>query len=152
MRHDYQIEIGTSDKPERTLKISPQTHYQRHESIMVDAEVYYYGRLIDAGGKDRANIHLDTKDAGLLTIHTDREFLAKYDGNPLYRNFGVRVRAKQNTITKDIDTSTLSLVEFIDYQPDFDADYLDELINKATPNWSGIDADEWLRNLRGGLV
>ena len=152
LRYNYNIEIGTSDKPDRIFKITPTTHYVRHENIMVDVECYYYGTLTDAGGKDKANIHLDTKDAGSLTIRTDKEYLAGYQGNPLYKKFGVRVRAKKNILTGDIDKSTLSLVELLDYQPKFDEDYLMGLIHKATPKWRGINADEWLNDVRGGIA
>ena len=68
IRNDYTIEISTSDKPARIFVIDRNTRYERHENIMVDVEDYYYGILVDAGGKDKANIHLDTKEAGLLTI------------------------------------------------------------------------------------
>ena len=152
LRYNYNIEIGTSDKPDRIFKITPTTHYVRHENIMVDVECYYYGTLTDAGGKDKANIHLDTKEAGSLTIRTDKEYLAGYQGNPLYKKFGVRVRAKKNILTGDIDKSTLSLVELLDYQPKFDEDYLMGLIHKATPKWRGINADEWLHDVRGGIA
>lgn len=152
LRHNYDIEIGTSDKPQRLFKITPTTHYIRRENIMVDIECYYYGTLTDAGGKDKANIHLDTKDAGSLTIRTDKKYLAEYQGNPLYKKFGVRVRAKKNIITGDIDKSTLVLVELLDYQPKFDEDYLQGLIRKATPKWKNVDADEWLANIRGGIA
>ena len=37
------------------------------------SKVYYYGTLVDAGGKNKSNIHLDTKD-GLIMIDAD-EFL-----------------------------------------------------------------------------
>lgn len=150
--HNYDIEIVTSDNPGRVFKISPKTNYMRLKNIMVDVECYYYGVLTDAGGKDKANIHLDTKNAGLLTIRTDKEYLAEYKGNPLYRKFGVRVRAKKNILTGDIDKSTLSLLELLDYQPRYDEDYLNSLINKATPKWKGVNADEWLANIRGGLA
>lgn len=151
-RYDYEIEIGTSDNPARQFKITPRTNYIRHENIMVDVETYYYGMLIDAGGKDKANIHLDTKEVGLLTIKSDKGYLAEYKGNPLYRKFGVRVRAKQNMVTGDIDRSSLTLIELIDYQSEFDEDYLNGLISKATPKWSGVDANAWLTNLRGGTL
>ena len=78
--------------------------------------------------------------------------MAGYQGNPLYKKFGVRVRAKKNILTDDIDKSTLVLVELMDYQPKFDEDYLQGLIRKATPKWSGVNADEWLANVRGGLA
>ena len=87
-----------------------------------------------------------------MTIRTDKEYLAGYQGNPLYKKFGVRVRAKKNILTGDIDKSTLSLVELLDYQPKFDEDYLMGLIHKATPKWRGINADEWLNDVRGGIA
>ena len=152
LRYNYDIEIGTSDRQQRFFRITPTTHYVRHENIMVDIECYYYGTLTDAGGKDKANIHLDTKDVGSLTIRADKEYLAGYQGNPLYKNFGVRVRAKKNILTGDIDKSTLVLVELREYQPKFDEDYLMDLIHKATPKWKDINPDEWLTNIRGGLV
>ena len=40
----------------------------------------------------------------------------------------------------------------MDYQPKFDEDYLQGLIRKATPKWKDVNADEWLTNVRGGLV
>ena len=64
----------------------------------------------------------------------------------------MRVRAKKNIITGDIDKSTLVLVELLDYQPKFDEDYLQGLIRKATPKWKNVDADEWLANIRGGIA
>lgn len=151
-RYDYDIEIGTSDNPARRLKVTPHTNYIRHENIMVDVEAYYYGTLIDAGGKDKANIHLDTKEAGVLIIKSDKGYLSDYKGNPLYRKFGVRVCAKQNIVTGDIDKSSFTLIELIDYQAQFDEDYLNSLISKTTPKWNGVDADTWLANLRGGIL
>ena len=40
----------------------------------------------------------------------------------------------------------------MDYQPKFDEDYRRGLIRKATPKWRGVNADEWLTNVRGGLA
>ena len=77
---------------------------------------------------------------------------SKCCGIKVYKKFGVRVRAKKNILTGDIDKSTLSLVELLDYQPKFDEDYLMGLIHKATPKWRGINADEWLNNVRGGIA
>lgn len=152
LHNNYDIEIGTSDKPKRVFKLSPTTNYVRRANIMVDVECYFYGTMTDAGGKDKANIHLDTKESGSLTIRADKGYLAEFKGNPLYRKFGARVRAKKNILTGDIDKSTLVLVELMDYQPRYDEQYLDSLIAKATPKWSGVDVDEWLADLRGGIV
>ena len=70
--------------------------------------------------------------------------------NLLYKKFGVRASGKQNVETGEIDTKSLKLLELIDYNPKFDNDYLNTLINKAKNNWRGINADDWLLNMRGG--
>jgi len=132
------------------LKINPSTKFFRTENTWVDAEFYFYGILKDAGGKSKANIHIDTSDYGYLSIETGEEFLKEREDNLLYKNYGVRATGKQNMDTGEVDTKSLKLVELIDYNPKFDNDYLKTLINKAKNNWKGIDADEWLLNLRGG--
>lgn len=147
---NYEFLIKTSLKDEYELTINPATKFFRTENMWVDAEFYFYGVLKDAGGKSKANIHLDTLDYGYLSIETGEEFLKGREENLLYNNFGVRASGKQNVETGEIDTKTLSLVELIDYQPKFDRDYLNSLIKKANKSWKNINADEWLLDLRGG--
>jgi hypothetical protein len=145
----YVFQIKTSLKENFELEISPNTKYYRTENLWVDAEFYFYGILKDAGGKSKANIHLDTEDYGYLAIETGEEFLKKREENLLYKNFGVRAIGKQNIETGEIDTKTLQLVELINYNPKFDPLYLDNLIIKAKKNWKGIDVDKWLNGMRG---
>lgn len=47
-----------------------------------------------------------------------------------------------------IDKSSLELLELIDYSPKFDESYLYELVSRAAPKWTGIEADTWLSNVR----
>ncbi len=150
VQKDYTFEIKTSLKEISELNITPQSKFYRTESIWVDAELYFYGVLTNAGGKNKANIHLDTNDYGSITINTGKDFLEEQEQNLLYKNFGVRVQGKQNIETGEIDTKSLSLLELIDYTPKFDNDYLNVLISKAKKSLSSINADEWLLNLRGG--
>ncbi len=150
IQKDYEFKIKTSIKQDNELIISPNTKYFRTENIWVDAEFYFYGVLKDAGGKSKANVHLDTEEYGYLTIETGEDFLKSLTENLLYKNFGVRAIGKQNIETGEIDTKTLKLVEFIDYNPKFDQTYLNSLIQKAKTNWKGIDTDEWVNNIRGG--
>jgi len=147
---NYEFQIKTSLEKYAELKINPSTKFFRTENTWVDAEFYFYGILKDAGGKSKANIHIDTSDYGYLSIETGEEFLKEREDNLLYKNYGVRATGKQNMDTGEVDTKSLKLVELIDYNPKFDNDYLKTLINKAKNNWKGIDADEWLLNLRGG--
>lgn len=147
---NYSFEIKTSASEEIILNISPETKYIRSANLWVDAEFYFYGVLTNAGGKTRANIHLDTKEAGSLTIDAEKEFLTNIQTNLLYKEYGVRVKGKQNIETGEIDKSSLILLELIDYSPRYDEQYLNNLIEKANHKFNGIDADKWLAELRGG--
>lgn len=150
LEKDYEFHIKTSIKDDYELTISPQTHFFRTENIWVKAEFYLYGLLKNAGGKSKANIHLDTDDFGYLAIETGEDFLRGLEDNLLYKRFGVRVSGKQNIETGEMDTKSLKLIELIDYNPKFDRNYLNGLISKAKKNWQGTNTDEWLTGLRGG--
>ena len=150
IQNNFSLGIHSSEATDKILEITPETNLQRTENLWVDAEVYYYGTLTDAGGKGKSNIHLDTKD-GLIKIDVDKEYLANYNGNPLYRKFGVIATAKQNIITGAIDNSSLKLKELVDFEPKFDMDYLRQKIAASTPIWKGVDVDKYLSDIRGGL-
>lgn len=147
---NYDFEIKTSVDDDLIFKINPQSRYIRTENIWVDAELYFYGTLTNAGGKSKANIHLDTEEFGSLTIDTDKNYLKEQEENLLYKKFGIRAIGKQNIETGEIDKRSLKLLQLIDFNPKYDDDYLNALIHKAKNNWKGIDADEWLNDLRGG--
>lgn len=150
IQKNYSFEIKTSLKESSELNITPQSKFYRTENIWVEAELYFYGILTNAGGKSKANIHLDTSDYGSITIDTGKDFLEEQEQNLLYKKFGVRANGKQNIETGEIDTKSLKLIQLIDYNPKFDNDYLNKLISKAKKNWKGINPDDWLLNLRGG--
>lgn len=147
---DYDFQFTTSIKDNIALSITPETKFKRSESTWVDAELYFYGTLTNAGGKSKANIHLDTSDYGSLTIDTGKDFLKGREENLLYKKFGVRVAGKQNLKTGELDTKSLKLLDLINYSPNYDSDYLNSLISKAKGSWQGINTDDWLSNLRGG--
>lgn len=150
LQKNYSFQIKTSLKDDYELEITPSSKLFRTENYWVDAEFYFYGILTNAGGKSKANIHIDTSDYGSITIDTGKDFLQEQEHNLLYKKFGVRANGKQNIETGEIDTKSLKLIELIDYNPSFDNDYLNQLISKAKKSWKGIDADKWLNNLRGG--
>ena len=115
----------------------------------MDAEVYLYGTLTDAGGKDKSNIHLDTKEYGQVTIDSDKEYLKNIRENLLYKEFGVRAQGKQSLATGEIDMSSLRLISLQGYRPVFDENYLNGLIAKASRSWAGVDVDSYMTDLRG---
>lgn len=146
---NYEFSITTSEWQGGELRITPQTNYRRTSEIWVDAEVYLYGTLTDAGGKDKSNIHLDTKEYGQVTIDSDKEYLKNIRENLLYKEFGVRARGKQSLATGELDMSSLKLISLQGYRPVYDENYLEGLIAKASKSWSGVDVDSFMSDLRG---
>ena len=146
---NYEFEIFTSTGNEAALTINPDTRFIRTDSIWVDAELYFYGTLTNAGGKNKANIHIDTAEFGSLTFDTDKDFIREREENFLYKKFGVRAVGKQNIETGEFDKSSLKLQELVDYSPKYDESYLNTLIQKARDSWKDINPDLWLGELRG---
>lgn len=150
-KKNYTFKIRTSLSDTNELKLDRTTHFYRTEAIWADAEFYFYGKVTNAGGKDKANIHITTDELGTVRIQTPISFLESYDENLFYRTFGIRVTGRQHSETSEIDTSILKFVELVDYQPRYDEYYLKTLREKAKHNWLGtINPDQWLREIRGG--
>lgn len=150
IKRNYNFSISTSLEDSYEVRLDRTTHYRRTEAIWADAEFYFYGKVTNAGGKDKANIHILTEEFGTVRIHTPIRFLEEQEGNLLYKSFGIRAKGKQHSETGEIDTSSLEIIELLDYHPKYDEQYLQELRNKARQSWLGINPDDWLREIRGG--
>ena len=147
---NYTLTLRTSIADSNVIQLNKNTRYIRTETIWSDAEFYFYGKITNAGGKDRANLHLLTDDHGLLRIETPINILEKFEKNILYKSYGVRAKAKQHTETGEFDKSSLTFIDLIDYEPKYDKEYLASLREKARKNWLGtIDANSWLNEIRG---
>jgi len=149
IKKDYSFEIKTSVENSPLLKIDKSTFYFRTSENWVDAEFYFYGRITNAGGKDKVNIHLVTEEVGTLYIQTPQEILANLEENILYKNYVVRAKGKQNSESGEIDKQSLSFIELIDYNTKYDQQYLKKLRSKAMTWLSKIELDDWLKDIRG---
>lgn len=150
-KKDYAFTIKTSFGETNELKIDRSTRLYRSEAVWAEAEFYFYGKVTNAGGKDKANIHILTDDHGTLRITTPISFLEQYEDNLLYKTFGVRAIGKQHSETGEIDGNSLKFLELIDYHPKYDESYLKGLREKAKKSWlATINPDEWLKEIRGG--
>lgn len=150
-KQNYVFRIRTSIDESNEVIVDSTTRFFRTEAIWADAEFYFYGKVTNAGGKDKANIHVSTEEHGTLRIQTPISFLEQYQENMLYKSYGVRATGKQHTETGEIDSSTLKFVALIDYELKYDEQYLKELRDKAKKSWlSGINPDSWLKEIRGG--
>jgi hypothetical protein len=151
IKRDYSFTINTSLHNSNEIRIDRSTNFHRTENAWADAEFYLYGKLTNAGGKEKANIHISTEELGTVRIETPISFLEQYDENLLYRNFGVRATGKQNSETGEIDKTSLRFVGLVDYEQSYDEKYLRSLRDKARKTWLGnIDPEQWLREIRGG--
>lgn len=150
-KKDYTFFIRTSIADTNELKIDRTTRLFRSEAVWADAEFYFYGKVTNAGGKDKANIHISTEEYGTVRIATPIAFLEEYDNNLLYKTFGIRAVGKQHSSTGELDVNSLKFIELIDYQPKYDEFYINNLRRKAKKSWLGtVDADDWLKEIRGG--
>lgn len=150
-KRNYIFSIKTSLNNSNTIRIDNSTRYYRSEVIWADAEFYFYGKITNAGGKDKANIHVSSEDFGTIRIQTPISFLEQYSENLLYKTYGIRATGKQHSETGEIDTSSLVFIELVDYQPKYDELYLKSLRDKAKKSWlANIDPDKWLNEVRGG--
>ena len=151
IRNNIEFSISTSETNGEPLSINPNIHFIHDENAWVESEFYFFGRLIDAGGKDKPNIHLATNFA-TLTIHAERDYLAGLEKNPLYKEYGVTVRGKQNIYTGEIDYKTLTLIKLQGFSLIFNESYLNEKIVLASQTWNDVDVDEYIQEVRGGAI
>lgn len=147
---DYSISFKREN--ETVLTIDKTTSFFVQSSILIDAEFYFYGTLTRAGGSSKPNIRLQTKDFGNITIYASKKKLADIKENVLYEDCAVRAQGKIDLQTGERDLSTLNLLEIIDYSAKYNEHYLDGLIKKASDTWRGVDANKWVRELRGDLA
>ena len=149
VQKDYTFEISTSIEKTNKLHIDTKTNFEKTEEYWADAEFYFYGKISNAGGKNKANIHLSTEEFGSVIIATPMDFLAEAEENILYKTFGIRAKGRQNIKTGEIDRSTLTFVNLIEYNKKYDVSYLQSLRSKAKSWLSDISPDVWLNEVRG---
>lgn len=151
IKKDYVFRIKTSLENTNEVKVDRTTQYFRTEAIWADAEFYFYGKITNAGGKDKANIHILTSEFETIRVQTPISFLEEYEENLLYKTLGIRALGKQHSTTGEIDSTTLKFIELVDYQPKYDDLYLKGLRERAKKSWlDEINPDNWLKEIRGG--
>lgn len=151
-KKNYTFTIKTSLGNTNEINIDKTTQLYRKEAIWVDAEFYFYGKITNAGGKDKTNIHINTDELGSVTIFTPVSSFENVEENISHKKpYGIRAIGKQNSETGELDKSLLNFIELIDFQPTYDERYLQSLREKAKKSWLGnINPETWLNEIRGG--
>lgn len=145
------LQSSSPEYSEHPLIITPDTNLVALSDIWVDAEVYLYGTITNAGGKVSPNIHLMDDEGKTYTIHASEEYLKSKEENMLYRYYGVKVKCRQNISSWEIDRKGMQLLDIFEYSPKFDEDYLFRLSEQATARYSalGMSTEEILNEIRG---
>jgi|GEM_PF-584984 len=121
----------------------------RPQPIWVATEKYLNGIVTHAGGATQPNLHIKMEGyPRAFTVSATRDQLKGHSLSGLYEEHMLHVRGEERLDNGDL--RNLQLVDFVDYQPEYDEAYLDSLIEKATKTWADIpDANAWLNDLRG---
>ena len=153
---ELNITIGDSTQLDKGVHLDKSTNdkWQTSEPTWVDAEIYISGMVTNIGGKTNPNIHVDTSDfdLGYVIVAAPEEKLARDNKNRLYKSQKLHIRIKQNSNTGELDYKTGELISFIDEDSRIESadEYLNRLIQEATPAWSEMkDPEAWLREIRG---
>jgi len=143
---------GLADVSGRTLLIVNSTsRLVRAEDAWVQVEKYLHGKVVDMGGKTKANVHLELDNGQTLMVAASRETLAKDERNRLYRPALLHVTGEENLRTGEM--RNLRLLAFAAHQPSYDDDEFKRIVERGTKAWSDVgDITGWTDALRGGKV
>ncbi len=131
------------------ILVNAKTNFRRiAEDAWVVVEKYLHGRVVDLGGKTKANVHLELENGATITVSSNQDILLKEDRNRLYRPALLHVTAEENL--GDGELRNLRLLAFADYEPAFDESEFNRLVERGTIAWADVpDASQWVEDLRG---
>lgn len=128
--------------------INAQSDFKQSIDIWVTVEKYLHGKIVDWGGKTKANVHLVLENGKSLTVSTTQQLLAQESENRLYRPALLHVTAEENLRTGEL--RNLNLRSFEVHHPAYDEDEFQQMVRKGTAAWSDVpDATRWVESLRG---
>ena len=108
-----------------------------------------HSRVVDWGGKTKANVQLELDDGTVLTVAAAQDLLAQEERNRLYRPALLHIAAEENLLTGAIRKPRL--LAFEAHLPAFDEAEFQEMVQRGTEAWSDVpSATDWLEDLRGG--
>ncbi len=132
-----------------SLVVNASSDFRRVDEAWVAVEKYVRGRVIDWGGKTRANVHLEMEDGTVLKVAATQDLLAREEQNRLYRPALLRIVAEENLLTGAVRNP--SLLAFEPHEPAYDEAEFQVLVQRGTAAWANIpNATAWLEDLRGG--
>jgi hypothetical protein len=134
-----------------SLNIDSSSSYKRIQDAWVHVEKYLHGRIVDMGGKTKANVHIELESDETLVISSTQDLLEQGDKNRLYRPALLHITAEENLSTGELRNH--KLLAFENYQPSYNESEFNTMVEKGTKAWEGVsDSNQWLETLRGNHV
>jgi len=134
-----------------SLNIDSSSSYKRTQDAWVYVEKYLHGRVVDMGGKTKANVHIELDSGETLIISSTQDLLEQGEKNRLYRSALLHITAEENLSTGKL--RNYKLLAFENYQPSYNENEFNTMVERGTKAWEGIsDANQWLETLRGNHV
>lgn len=131
------------------FSVNSASDYRRVEQVWVHVEKYLHGKVVDLGGKTKANVHLELESGETLTVAASQDLLAQDEHNRLYRPALLHVTAEENLLTGVL--RNLRLLAFEEHQPSYDEDEFRRMVERGTRAWADVpDSAAWVEILRGG--
>lgn len=146
-QRDYSI--GKSAR-KSIVRVNAQTNYRKiSEDVWVTVEKFFHGKIVDMGGKNKANVHLELENGALLTITSGQDLIAREERNRIYQPALLHIAAEENLRTGAL--RELKLLSFEQYEPEYDESAFKHMVERGTRAWADVaDAAEWVDELRGG--
>lgn len=133
------------------FSVNSATDYRRVEQVWVHVEKYLHGRIVDWGGKTKANVHLELENGKTLMVESSQNLIAQEERNLVYHMALLHVTAEENLLTGAL--RNVRLLAFEAHQPSYDEDEFKRMVAKGTRAWANVpDSAAWVENLRGGKV
>lgn len=137
-----------NEKDGISFHVNSDSNFYRTEDVWVKVEKYLYGTVFDMGGQNKVNVHIKLEDGTIEKITSTPKFLMAEKENRLYHAVSLHVTAEENLMTGKL--RNYHLIDFLDYQPSYDDDEFNLMVEKGTKAWADIpDATAWLEDLRG---
>lgn len=131
------------------FSVDYSTNFQRVEDAWVSVEKYLHGKIVDWGGKTKANVHLELENGKILTVESSQNLIAQEEHNLVYRLALLHVTAEENLATGDL--RNLRLLAFEHHHPAYDEDEFKRMVERGTQAWADVpDSVAWVETLRGG--
>lgn len=135
--------------PDKPIRIHAGSRFDRHDNATWTAvEKYVQGKVVDLGGKTKPNLHLQLPDGSMITMDTSQEQVLQEEKNLVYREVLVRIHVEQDLTTGKLRNARL--IEFADYQPNFDPQAFEAMLTKGRKAWADVpSASQWVEEQRG---